>query len=113
MQLGIRPRLPAEIGNGEAVEGEKDQSKDDHDPDGKEVIDDREGKGVSFGYAEDTEAEDAEVMPVSDEAGRRGDGNSDDQDDHEDKGGHHRELEAEGEEKQIDCENDDKQDHDR
>ena len=39
----LRPGLTPEIGNGEAVERQEDESQKDHDPDGEGVIDDREG----------------------------------------------------------------------
>ncbi len=49
--------------------------------------------------------ENAEVVPVSDETGRRGDGDPDDQDDHQDKGGRDRQLETEGQKQEIDRKN--------
>ena len=58
-------------------------------------------------------AQNAEVVPVSDETGGRGDGDSDDQDDHQDKGGRDGQLETEGKKQEVDRQNVDEPDQDR
>ena len=94
--------LAPEIGNGEAIEGKEDEPQKDHDPDGEGVIDNRESQGIRLRNPEKAETENTEVVPVSDKAGRRGDGDPDDQNDHQNEGRRNRQVEAEGQKEQID-----------
>ena len=52
-QSRLRSCLLTEIGDREAVEGEKGDPEDDHQPDGKCMVHDREGKGLRPGDVEE------------------------------------------------------------
>ena len=77
------------------------------------MIDDRESQRIRLRNPEKAETENTEVVPVSDKAGRRGDGDPDDQNDHQNEGGRNRQVEAEGQKEQIDCDHVDEPDYDR
>src|SRR4030042_6735475 len=77
------------------------------------MVDDRESEGVRPGDAEEAQAQNAEVMPVSDETGGCGDGDPDDQDDHQDKGGRDGQLKTEGKKQEVDDQNVDQLDQNR
>ena len=77
------------------------------------MVDDRESQRIRLGNPEKAEPENTEVVPVSDKAGRRGDGDSDDQNDHQNEGRRHRQVEAECQKEHIDCEHIDEPDDNR